>query len=52
MPQPGSLAGVREAFSRRAAFTEADRKRMPQPGSLAGVWEAFGSFDAYTETPT
>ena len=52
MPQPGNLTGVREAFGRRAAFTEADRKRMPQPGSLAGVWEAFGSFDAHTETPT
>ncbi len=51
MPQPGSLAGVREAFGRRAAFTEAGRKRMPQPGSLAGVWEAFGSVDASTGTP-
>ncbi len=51
MPQPGRLAGVREAFGRRAAFTEVDRKRMPQPGSLAGVWEAFGSVDAPTGTP-
>ena len=46
MPQPGSLAGVREAFGRRAAFTEADRKRMPQPGGLAGVRKALGRRDA------
>ncbi len=32
MPQPGSLAGVRKAFGRRAAFIEADRKTNATTG--------------------